>query len=186
MPIYQTTADLEKQYAVCAVLEVAWRCTIVRSRDPMDHVDAFAWRAGARIAAVEVKCWSGVLRKYGAYCHLDVAKAKALSLAAMEYGDCCAALYVMACDDGIFCVDVQDVIGVCPIATRGRTDRGNPVDVHPAYLVPLVLVRAVDPSALTCADQITERNMLIATWLERIERDGSMAALARVRQEIPW
>lgn len=144
--LYQTSADLQRQRVLANRLEEAWGCTIVMSSDPIARVDAFAYKAGRVVAAIELKCKTGSVIQYGDYIHVDVEKVNALIYASMEHFQC-RALFVVQYQEGVFFVDVKRLQGVKILKGRGRKDRNDVHDSDDAYQVPLRLVRRVQTGA---------------------------------------
>lgn len=140
-PVFETTADLNREKEFVRLLETAWRCDA--KKWPIRYqVDFGFYRHGRLVATAELKCRTIAQNKYPEYM---IALSK--WLAARELADATG----KPC---LLCVRWSDQdgyinLGECPTLEIGyacRADR-EPWDEEPVVFIPVALFRPIGPNA---------------------------------------
>ena len=139
--IYETSADVERETMVINDLERAWNPVVI-SRLPKKYMlDAFA-DFGTHYAFIEIKVRTVASTDFDTYM---IGLRKVLE----GVGHCSLIpgglfLLVVRWTDGLFCVDVGDVLDQCHVTAGGRLDRSDAQDVEPVIHIPVELFQRID------------------------------------------
>lgn len=130
-PIYESEDDRDAEQRVVEVLQICWRCKVIR----LPHLSRVDYKAirGSGSSFIEIKCRTNAMRAYPTYM---------ISLRKIEAGIALAE----STPKHSFCLVVRwtDAIGFTvpkrgafDIATGGRRDRGDAYDVERVAHIPI-------------------------------------------------
>ena len=135
-PLYESSADLEREGSVAALLESEWSCKLVKLgiKYSLDFVIT-EQDTDKAIAFCEVKTRNYTMAQIGKFGGYLLSLGKWSAAKELCTASCLPFLLVVKTSDGLYYARFDDVFKPDAVHVRGRKDRGDDQDIEPCVLI---------------------------------------------------